>query len=573
MIVYRNYRQNITINEKIASIEKIVDTAIPTRSDLYDLAVSLLIECGELETGITDYFCSKLDLVNRQIIICRKISMKAGNVLFSLWAKGLFLMDSLFELKNCLTTLKSMPLPQQISLNAPEGFVFYGLYPEVYMEAAQVFFQEKKPENVMVLGLRSIGTSLSALVGAQLQSEGCTVKSLTLRPRGHPFDRYLILDEQIKQIIQQSTAHYVLVVDEGPGLSGSSFGGALKALRNLEIPADRTVIFPSWLPSADRFISKDARSLWNDYKKYTGSFENQWILNGKLEKNLQKEVICDISAGMWRTHFIENPSSFPPVHPHHERRKYLLGNGKNRWIAKFVGLGKYGTQYVVRADKLGEMGFTPQVNQLSSGFAVLQFIEGKILRSSDVNGELIDFVKNYLLMIRKSMNCSLRVGYDQMLEMIYVNIKEGLGEQWCRYMEKFGQNTSSLYEEAPLAIDGHMLPQDFLKTGTGFMKVDHIEHHCDQFFHGSQNICWDIAGFCFEFELDKRKRAHFLENFVSIDSSVFHRQPFFNIAYLAFRLGYVTLAADSLMGEPDATEFEKFKKKYSTMLKNELLEL
>lgn len=573
MIVYRNYRQHITVNEQIASIEKIVDMAIPTRSDIYDMAVSLLIECGELETGITDFFCNKLDLINRQIIICRQMSMKAGDVLFSLWAKGLFLMDSLFELKSILSALKSMPLPQQIQLNVPEGFVFYGLYPEVYMEAAQVFFKEKKPENALVLGLRSIGTSLSALVGAQLQSGGCIVKSLTVRPRGHPFDRYLILDEQVKQIIQQSTDHYVLIVDEGPGLSGSSFGGALKALRNLDIAEERTLLFPSWLPSADRFISEDARKLWSDYDKYTGSFENQWILNGKLEKNLQKKIVCDISAGMWRNHFIKNSLDFPAVHPHHERRKYLLENGKNYWIAKFVGLGKYGSRYVVRANKLNETGFTPQVNQLSSGFAVMEFIEGKILQTSDVNDELIDFVKEYLSMMRKSMSSILRVGYDQMLEMIYVNIKEGLGEQWCRYMEKFGQNTSALYEEAPIAIDGHMLPQDFLKTGTGFMKVDHIEHHCDQFFHGSQNICWDIAGFCFEFELDKRKRSHFLEKFVPIDSSVFMRQPFFNVAYLAFRLGYVTLAADSLMGEPDGAEFLKLKEKYSIMLKNELLEL
>ena len=124
-----------------------------------------------------------------------------------------------------------------------------------------------------------------------------------------------------------------------------------------------------------------------------------------------------------------------------------------------------------------------------------------------------------------------------------------------------------------MAIDGHMMPHDFLKTGTGFVKVDHIEHHCDQFFHGVQNICWDIAGFWVEFGLDKRKRDHFLENFTSIDPFVFQRQPFFNVAYLAFRLGYVTLASDSLKGEPDAERFEKLRKRYCTVLKNELSEL
>lgn len=576
MVVYRNYKQTKKTSHQIAIIEKLVGMAMPTRPDFYDIAISLMIECGELETGITDYFCTEKDIINPQIEVCRSISMEAGAVIFSLWSEGMFLIDRWLNIKNSLSILMQMQIPEEITVNVPEGFVFYGLYPEVYLEAASRFIKEMKPEKSLVIGLRSIGTVLSALIGAHLQSAGCVVKTLTVRPRGHPFNRFLILDEKIRNMIKQSTG-YVIIADEGPGLSGSSIGGTLSAVKDLNVPNDRTVIFPSWLPSADRFISENARALWNDYKKYTGSFENQWILNGRLERNLNKRLDCEISAGMWRSRFIPEASDYPPVHPHHERRKYLLVDNSEKmnscWIAKFVGLGKYGASNVSRAQKLAEMGFTPSVDQFSNGFAVMPFVEGKAVKASDLDESLIDFVKEYLLFIQKKMGASIQVSYDQMFEMIYTNVKEGLGEEWCRCLEKLSPQTSSLYEEAAVAIDGHMMPHDFLKTKNGFVKVDHIEHHSDQFFHGVQNICWDIAGFCVEFELDKRKREHFLKNFISTDSFVYKRQQFFNVAYLAFRLGYVSLAADSLKGEPDAERFEKLKKKYCTMLKNELSEL
>jgi hypothetical protein len=577
MVVYRNCKQTIKTYQQIAFIEKLVDSAIPTRSDFYDIAISLMIECGELETGITDYFCNEKDFINKQIEVCRSISMEAGAVIFSLWSEGMFQIDRWLNIKNSLSILKQMQIPEEITVNVPEGFVFYGLYPEVYFEAASRFIKEMKPEKAIVIGLRSIGTVLSALIGAHLQSVGCMVKTLTVRPRGHPFNRFLILDEKIKYMIRISTGYYVLIADEGPGLSGSSIGGTLSMVKDLNVPSSRTVIFPSWLPLGDRFISENARVLWNDYKKYIGCFKNQWIINGRLERNLKKKLVYEISAGMWRSRFIQETSDYPPVHPHHERRKYLLVDNseekKNIWIAKFVGLGKYGASNVTRAHKLAEMWFTPSIDQLSNGFAVMRFVEGKALKASDLDESLIDFVKKYLLFIQKTMGASLQVSYDQMLEMIYTNVKEGLGESWCRCLEKFTPETSALYEESAVAIDGHMMPHDFLKTGGRFVKVDHIEHHSDQFFHGVQNICWDIAGFCIEFELDRRKREHFLESFTSIDSFVYKRQQFFNIAYLAFRLGYVSLAADSLKGETDAERFEKLRKKYCIMLKNELKEL
>lgn len=577
MIVYRNYNSVVSTEEKIESIEHVIKTLESMSSDKYDHAVNLLIECGELETGITDTYCKEKDIINNQVQICREITINSAMIIQSLWTNNFSLKDKLFEIKNKLKELQSSKIPRRVRLGVPEGFVFYGLYPEIYMESASKFFEDSKPDKVIVIGLRSIGTQLSAVVTAQLLSYGCKVESFTVRPKGHPFDRHIQLDDQLKNVILSSRGSFIAIVDEGPGLSGSSFGGTLKEIRNLGFPIDKTVIFPSWFPQSDTFISNNARDLWNQYKKYIGSFENQWIFSEKLEKRIDKKIIYDISAGMWREHVYKSESDFPPVHPHHERRKYLLVSNYYRksshWIAKFVGLGKYGLQNIQRADLLSDNGFSPPVHNLSSGFAIMEYVNGIPLNFNDVDVTLMEFLKRYLSFINENMSATLQVTYDSMIEMIYYNIENGLGREWCHYLEKMKNNYKSLYEENVVSIDGHMMPQDFIRTEKGIIKVDHIEHHADQFFHGCQNIAWDISGIIVEFHLDKKKRSEFIERIINIDPFLSRKISFFIIAYLAYRLGYAKIAAESLGNQKDALRFNITMKFYSELLQSELQQL
>ena len=88
------------------------------------------------------------------------------------------------------------------------------------------------------------------------------------------------------------------------------------------------------------------------------------------------------------------------------------------------------------------MGFTPSVDQLCNGFAVMPFVE-KCLKASDLDESLIDLLK-ISAFIQKTMGASLQVSYDQMFEMIYTNVKEGMG-RWCSVWRNSSE-TSSLYE-------------------------------------------------------------------------------------------------------------------------------
>src|SRR3954465_15348575 len=61
-------------------------------------------------------------------------------------------------------------LPSDVEISVPEGYAYYALQPRTYGDAALRFYREVRPEAVVVIGIRSIGTSLSAVAAAALES-------------------------------------------------------------------------------------------------------------------------------------------------------------------------------------------------------------------------------------------------------------------------------------------------------------------------------------------------------------------------------------------------------------------
>jgi hypothetical protein len=92
-----------------------------------------------------------------------------------------------------------------------------------------------------VIGIRSIGTGLAAVVAA-VAGEGSIVFSV--RPQGHPFDRRLSLSPSLETAILNG-APEIAIVDEGPGLSGSSFGCVADWLEDRGVPPESIAFFPS----------------------------------------------------------------------------------------------------------------------------------------------------------------------------------------------------------------------------------------------------------------------------------------------------------------------------------------
>lgn len=577
MIVFRNHHSiGITedyINRIYSGLENVEKEKIN-----YQDAIDLLIDCGELETGITDYLSGENGETSALLIkLCRSLSINSGKIVCKLW-NGKTLSDETDHIRNTINKIRVMETPGNIKVNVPEGFVYYGLYPETYIDAADRFYEKYEPGNVVCIGIRSIGTQLSALVSAQLINNNCNVHSFTVRLKGHPFSRYLVLSRELENFVRDNNHLWFIIVDEGPGLSGSTIGGTVNKLLILGVDPKKIVIFPSWESDGRNFVSKTAREIWPGFEKFVGEFQHLWIKSGKLETGFNCDILKEFSAGLWRKHLIQSEKDYPAVHPHHEKRKYLLkGKGKENntiLLAKFAGLGNYGKEIIKRGIVLGKSRFCPEIRGYANGFVIMPFIEGVPMKPENVDEEFIKFVAEYFALINNEFTAELTATWENMTAMILQNTTEGLGSEWVENAQRvIKQFPSSSYQHNVVAIDGHVMSHEWIKTENGFKKVDSLEHWSDQFFIGCQNIAWDIAGFIIEFELEEKMKRKLVDHYIRLtnDVDIESRLPFYLTAYCAFRIGYITLANLSV---PDTKEKERFavlKRKFREFLKIQLL--
>src|SRR5207253_11092270 len=105
--------------------------------------------------------------------------------------------------------------PERVEIRRPEGYAFYALYPEAYSAAASAL---DGVGPIKVVGIRSIGTGLAAMVAARLGGE----LPVTVRPVGDPFRRELSISAELAAALLDDAHASFAIVDEGPGLSGSS---------------------------------------------------------------------------------------------------------------------------------------------------------------------------------------------------------------------------------------------------------------------------------------------------------------------------------------------------------------
>jgi hypothetical protein len=519
MLIYRTETQVIRPRRRI--------TQISASSD----ATEVVIGAGELESGVSDALCPAADGWNPTLAALRGASLAAGR----------FFIDRqrMPEVVAALHTLVTLELPPHVEVGVPEGYAYYGLYPETYAAAANLFYGEVRPERVAVIGIRSIGASLSAIVAAALEARGCEVRSWTVRPRGHPFDRRLALSPELERQFRAHAAWQFAIVDEGPGLSGSSFACVAQKLEELGVPDECIVFFPSWHPDPASLVSKSAGLRWLRHRNYVVPFQAGAALR-------------DISAGQGRYTLYRDTSAWPAVQPQHERRKYLDGST----LLKFAGLGHFGSAKLPRAFELGQAGFCPRALGFERGFLRLEFVDGRPLTAADRGPELISAMARYLAHLRLEHTVDRGASFDDLLRMIATNTGLDIAR-----LERFRAPATA----APsVAIDGRLLPHEWLLTAAGYLKADSLDHHNDHFMPGCTDIAWDLAGASIEFGLTPRESRQFLETYsgLSGDREVGLRLPFFRIAYLAFRLGYVTVAQKTLRDPAEAARFAALAARY-----------
>lgn len=438
------------------------------------------------------------------------------------------------------------PEDRRVALSTWEGFRYYALFPERYAGAAGRWSREHRDRPAWVIGLRSMGSVLGPIVAAQLRQAGHRVRYTTLRPRGNPCQRQCWMGVRMEQAIREWPGD-LLLVDEGPGLSGSSFGGAAKRLVELGVAFQRIALFPGWDAPANRFNHPPSAAIWERLPRYAAS---------PMEP--PEDAVTDLSAGRWRTIFPSGDGT--AAWPQHERMKYLNRNGE---VIKFAGLGAAAESSMERARRLAAAGFAPKVTGGATGTDMgwiryqrlpatpLRWHPDRLREWSETAGDYLAFLAS-----RFPFSGQKQAPPAELLEMVSANLQE----------LRPALRLPHAPDGVPVALDARMLPEEWGWAQGRWIKFDGIDHCDDPFFPGPCDIAWDLASV--EIEYGTQMGEAVLRAYCrrSGDVRAGARLPWYRLAYCAFRIAYCRLAAVQT-AEPDASRWSAQAARYEASLR------
>lgn len=438
-----------------------------------------------------------------------------------------------------LMALALRPAPDRIRVKTPEGYAFYAVYPEAVLKAAAGRRWNGRP---LVIGLRSIGTGLAALAAAVTGAEA----AVTLRPCGHPFRRSVRVSGALRSRLAAHAGPFA-IIDEGPGLSGSSFGAAADLLETLGVAPERIVFMPSHAGDLGPEASEKHRVRWAQALRAPATFEDLAAEDppGAWFTDLTGSVATaeDLAGGRWRG----GAADAPPADPGRERLKFRLATATGAWLAKFAGLGGIGEAKFIRAKALHAAGFTPEPLALRRGFLLERWAAGEP-GARVARPRLVAHLGRYLGFRAGAFPADAEDGasLDELQEMVRVNAGELLGAEAGR---RLAAEVAAVRAEAgpaqPVFMDGRLHAWEWRVTPDGaLLKTDALDHAQAHDLVGCQDIAWDVAGARAEFDLTDAEVAAVCAGVAAASG----RRPdpalvrLFDIAYPAFQAGCWSLA-------------------------------
>lgn len=472
--------------------------------------VALFIRTGELAQGLADAQFARhgVDEAPPLQDAATAALLRLAQAIAASWDSAFATLPDGLEAP--LARLASFPLPETIEARRPEGYAFYALYPELVLAAARACGTRFG----FVLGVRSIGIGLAALVAAA--QGGAPLASV--RPVGHPFRRQVHLGASLAALIPREAP--VAVVDEGPGLSGSSFAAAAVALRERGI--ERLHFFPSHRGAPGPEADATVRALWAATPRHVADFDTvirdaprpahtlaHWCadLTGPALASLE-----DISGGLWRRHRPEGARL--PSRGGLEPRKYLLRSATGVFLLRFAGLGAHGEATLRRARHLSQAGVTPPVLGLRHGFLVQEWREGA--RAPEPAGEqrppFLARLGDYLA-LRATMPAPPDAGatLDELATVLLVNSREALGR--APDETRLRARAAALAPQVRrVETDNALHPWEWLRLPDGtVLKADAFDHCAGHDLIGCQDLAWDVAGAICAFDLSQAETAVLLK--------------------------------------------------------------
>jgi hypothetical protein len=532
VLVYRAARQVIDPQAMLRPLASQIVDALQHVSPPRDEVVTMLIDAGSVAAAVADaeerdgHDAASPQLM--ELVVALAASADAA------WRHDASAVTRALNLAlQHAAAARALRLPAAAEAGVAEGFAYYALGPELYADTARRWGRKTRPHVVWCLGLRTIGVTLAASVVAALRAEGIEAHALSVRPWGHPFDRRVTID--LPQGVRPGA--WWLVVDEGPGLSGSSIAGAAAALAQHGIDDQRIVLMPAHRPDTGHF-AEATQQRWARHEVWPVDFEKTWLTSRRLADHWHASTLDDISAGAWR-HRVTLNGPTPAVHPQHERRKFLMSRGPERAFLKFTGYGTYGKRYAAYAEDAAQHGWSPSLVAVRDGWAEYAW-RSDSFGIPAVSDDVIDQLAEYVAFVAGTREVG-DSDVDAIREMAIINTRAACGDAAAQAVERL-----CVVEPCrAVHIDGRFRPHEWYVSGGRLQKTDGVEHGNDHFFPGPTDIAWDIAGAIEEWHLNDAQARQFQRRYAQCasDRTVEARLPFFHAAYLACRAGYTAFGA------------------------------
>ncbi|HZU85476.1 MAG TPA: hypothetical protein VE987_21240 [Polyangiaceae bacterium] len=403
----------------------------------------------------------------------------------------------------------------------PESFSYYALHPADFVER-----MASPPldgvRRAAVVGLRSIGTTLSAVVSAALRARGGAAERRTVRPRGEPYARSLHLDgpeaEWVRRHLEDGSDF--LVVDEGPGLSGSTLLAVVDALVGAGVPLDRLTIVCTRQPDPSKLLARNGPERWRALRTAVVRCAPRLPAG-----------FAPMAPGGWRARFLGAHARWPACWPWLERAKALSDDG--RTLLKFEGLGRHGADALARAALAAEAGFGASVRRASDGRAAYGVLPGTAACACRLDEAIVDRLADY---------CAWRAGGapadaspSRLEDMARENAAVALGVDVRLALEI----------ERPVVADARMMPHEWIELPSRVLvKTDAASHGDDHLLPGPTDVAWDLAGAIVEWRMPRAAIARLVAGYARRSGDrVERRLPAWLLAYALYALAWTELAA------------------------------
>ena len=515
------FRDGKTTTSGPRLVEELADElAAYSASPSQTLLTDLLLRAGELE-------CALRDLDSPYAALAERIT---DIIATAFGAAATLRADELAR------QVRGIAAPQEVHVAPPEGFAYYALHPLDFADLVRSV--RHKSATVAILGIRSIGTTISAIVKAAVSADGRDAERITVRPSGHPYDRRTTFSAQQKQWIDSMLTRSAefFVVDEGPGMSGSSFLSVGEALVESGVPRAQIAFLGSRVPDPASLTAPNAAERWTSFSAhYTQS-----------TRHLPPGAKHYVAGGIWRAKVFDSEDEWPASWRQMERLKFLSDDGSR--LYRFEGFGRFGEAVHQRALKVAQGGFGPMPLSREQGFGVYPMIAGRHLTANNATPRMLERLADYCAYRAQELTASV-THTPELESMLRFNSQEEFGVELPAHL-------NSLRIERPVIADGRMLPYKWISTAGTALKVDAATHGDDHFFPGPTDIAWDLAGVIVEWELGADASAFFLDHYQRASGDdPRKRLPAYFMAYAIFRTAYCKMAAVASNGTPECDRF------------------